>query len=111
MREIKFRAWDKKQKLYRYLDLDDAMIAEFQEDGCLEFRGQFTGLKDENGKEIYEGDFVYLKDHTDKYIVEYASSLARFICKGVNSNTERSPVLITEIIGNPYENPELLKGE
>jgi len=50
MREIKFRAWDKiLQKMYYPADLDYAETAILM---------QYTGLKDKNGKEIYEGDIV-----------------------------------------------------
>lgn len=53
MREIKFRAWDKSTKKYRYPKLwDNTMPSNWEQHYELE---QFTGLKDKNGKEIYEG--------------------------------------------------------
>ena len=95
-RIIKFRAWDKEEKMYRYLDFDDAMISEFRIDGCLEFRGQFTGLLDKEGVEIYEGDIV-------KY--EYGQIFEIKWDYGLLSHLEN---IWFKIIGNIYENPELL---
>lgn len=72
---------------------------------------QYTGLKDEYGDEIYEGDFVTL--HNSRYKVIFNSEEARFVLRYdefemeipfTNNNNER-----IEIIGNIYENPELME--
>jgi len=71
--------------------------------------GQFTGLTDKNGKEIYEGDIFNLGDKNILYIVEY------FDC-GLSGrqNGNRSRVGLAhwndriEVVGNIHDNPELL---
>lgn len=77
--------------------------------------GQFTGLKDKNGKEIFEKDIVDFKGR--KAIVKWHGSYASFIYEFVdelqNRKTEWQPLYLSyyhfEIIGNIYENPELLE--
>ena len=72
---------------------------------------QYTRLKDKKGKEIYEGDIVTL--HNSKYKVIFNTEGARFVLRNdefeleipfTNHNNER-----IEIVGNIYENQELLK--
>ena len=68
---------------------------------------QCTGLKDKNSKLIYEGDVVRI-NNKDIYIVEWLSTYSQFHIEdyGVLDITLSSTY---EVIGNIYENPELLK--
>ena len=76
---------------------------------------QSTGLKDKNGKEIFEKDIVDFKGR--KAIVKWHGSYASFIYEFVdelqNRKTEWQPLYLSyyhfEIIGNIYENPEFLE--
>ena len=121
MREIKFRAWHKGKKIMGEvlgIDILHKEIFFSNEDvDCYEHTDfkdielmQYTGLKDKNNKEIYEGDIVTL--HNSKYKVIFNTKEARFVLRDdefeseipfTNNNNERM-----EIIGNIYENPELL---
>ena len=76
---------------------------------------QSTGLKDKNGKEIFEGDIVDYKGR--KAVVKWHGSYASFIYRFVDELQERKsewkPLYLAyyhfEVIGNIYENKELLE--
>ena len=76
---------------------------------------QSTGLKDKNGKEIFEGDIVDYKGR--KAVIKWHGSYASFIYRFVDELNKRSAewyqlylaYLKCEVIGNIYENPELLE--
>lgn len=74
--------------------------------------GQSTGLKDKNGKEIFEGDILGTNDGLLNGVVEYRTDLGMWTNDLLRyNNFERlcSVVSDREIIGNIYENPELLE--
>lgn len=81
---------------------------------------QYTGLKDKNGKDIYESDVVVLKSNRHKLIVEYRRGCYELVhqykdLKGNIIDEYCQPIdgMVTEdalqVIGNIYENPELIK--
>lgn len=119
MRELKFRAWDKHDKEFAQnidclLDISVAerVFALDDENGELIIE-QYTGHKDKNDKEIYEGDIVKCFFTDRLYQVVYRVWDASFVCE----NDEWEEILLfinnerpsLEIIGNIHENPELLE--
>ncbi len=110
MREIKFRAWDGVNMIYpdwfathgsgRWWQVKPNNNYDSNEYPFM----QYTGLKDKNGKEIYEGDILRkTTDRRKKSVVAWDKKLAMF--DGFDTfEMER-----IEIIGNIYENPDLLK--
>lgn len=149
MRDLKFRLWSKRTNRYITTCIVDGVEyneisafdlfglrsdAQFQSDVIIE---QYTGLKDKNGKEIYEGDIVasitksiegvkpsfcsYLKG-----VVKYCEEDTRYYIDGSCERSDREileKVDLTdvdnfvgnyyelEVIGNIHENPELVRDE
>ena len=112
MREIKFRAWDKEmKKMFEIMELH-WIGRKFEVAGCELM--QFTGLLDKNGKEIYEGD-ILLSPFKNHYLVEWDKEAVRFAFIGYGKILVKGHypvwqfIKAYEVIGNIYENPELLK--
>lgn len=99
-------AWFDEFNIFQYHNLQNGDGS--GEDGAYELM-EYTGFKDKNGKEIYEGDIVELYDDEDLYRVEYQAENARFILttNAIVTDFEYYSHREIEVTGNIYENPEL----
>lgn len=141
MREIKFRAWDKELEMMAYSDQHNSkdydVFYEFNfwrgdtlkctatesYDDCwgdsqesitdLDNIMQYTGLKDKNGKEIYEGDIIKYDtiDFITYNLVKWGKVEFSFLKKQLDGTIHRTTYQglskYGEVIGNIYENPTL----
>ena len=101
-RKLKFRVWNKNTNKYEYTELDYYFVIDQRIKAYI--YEQYTGLKDKNGKEIYEGDVVRQFDDEEYFVVkfEYGGFLP------FTANMMTFDVDYCEVIGNIHENPELL---
>lgn len=132
----KFRAWLKEENKmiepsdilsisFKLCEMTPNYLHEFEKEKYdfydLELM-QSTGLFDKNGKEVFEGDILEVTDkHSWLEVVSYSQEKAMFVTEEINREFKvpESPLydlsdstfLKTEVIGNIYENPELLEVE
>lgn len=129
MREIKFRVWDKTTKEMIYFGLKDLtgseycdvrigndLIIEEEKDWEIYELMQYVGLKDKNGKEIYEGDILILQDDDKREFISVVIwwDSGFWLIEPANLNKEIKTNAFLEHInylnyqtikGNIYENP------
>jgi uncharacterized phage protein (TIGR01671 family) len=112
-REIKFRDWDPETKEMQYFNLDQYDRTVHDAYGNIM---QFTGLLDKNGKEIYEGDIVNAQYNISSFFKKVCVYFENG-CFYVDDKNPKQNLSIgyffrekkeIEVIGNIYENPELL---
>lgn len=126
MRDVKFKAWDKEHKRWtNYSIADDLPRFYDKHTGCWKtdkegkrfVLSQYTGLKDKNNREIYEGDVIKAISFARWIgVVEYSDENQAFIFDDLDKKYRgKSTVFMNqfddgfEILGNIYENPKLLK--
>ena len=115
MTELKFRAWDYNEMSYNITKLkcNNGLVEGFYLDDVYNFGHimQYTGLKDINGKEIYEGDIIKKIGLEINFIVVF--NCVSFCIQDYENPHHNLSLLdcdaCFEIIGNIYENPELLE--
>ena len=121
MREIKFRAWLKEHKSMidvMEIDIDNQTIFYYwfgDHDGHFENFNkidlmEYTGLKDMKGKEIYEGDILFESFSEEYFKVVFENGSFRAEDDKYSLDLE-DYAHICEVVGNIYENPELIEDE
>ena len=127
-REIKFRAWLKEERkmvnvetlfiginrlCFGNSETEDLFFRDFEEVELM----QYTGLKDKNGKEVYEGDIVKIielegyGEYCDqvKYTGKIEYCVSEFRIQPLNLKLSDESIVEIEVIGNIYENKNLLE--
>lgn len=136
-KEIKFRMWDKEaeqmvlqeengNEYVWMIGTEDIFIQHITECNIPEqVLMEYTGIKDKNNVEVFEGDIVNIIEIDDRGMVEYTTDIiwedCQFVCKsgGEDYDTPLAawsgnpnktyPLFEIEVIGNIYDNVELLK--
>ena len=131
-REIKFRVWSEDQKTYDYKfpynsigdfyvssrgkvfsDFGNTVAPEVRQEAFIV--EQYTGLKDRNGKEIYEGDIVTMEydlddlEPSDYYVITFSDGCFRI--SDIHETEVGSYLSSWQIMGNIHENLDLIGGK
>ena len=123
-REIKFRAYHKERKeIFEIASIDFEEKKAALSNGIIKLLNvdfkqfellQYTGVKDKNGKEIYEGDILFFRDENMKYVAVWQDTA--FIIKSIEIRKYSEKMywlddteICCEIVGNIYENKNLLE--
>lgn len=116
MREIKFRCWLPSFEQMNYRVVMNGEINEIlNKEGPVYM--QYSGLKDRYGKEIYEGDIIKNESGEGYDILSVVAYKKGVFCIDANDELDYIEYPLyewnceAEVIGNIYENPELLEGE
>ena len=109
-RELRFKAWNGKELISDlYLGLENELKIYIH--SCIGYEFiQFTGVEDKNGVDIYENYIVKHENLTKNYLVKYDIEEARYYLHNDTVKLKRSlrKSMRLEVIGNIYQNPELL---
>lgn len=111
MRDIKFRAWDTTCKemfpnVHNHINDKEWAFGSMLKDDRWSIM-QYTGLKDKNGTEVYEGDIVKTDSGANQKVC-YREDMARFVLR-FNEGASTDLTKDCEIIGNIYQHPELIQ--